>query len=234
MHSDNRSTFSAVNQVKIDIVSDIVCPWCYVGRRRLAAALAQLPELAAVITWQPFELFPQLPTAGRERHAHMAQVFGSAGRRDDVFAHVAAVAAGEGLALDFAGIPTSPNTFDLHRLLWRARARGQQDAVAEALFRAFFTEHRDLSQPATLSALLHPLGWDAAETARFLRSDEGRAEVLTARRRHQQMGVRSVPCYLFNDTHALSGAQPTEAFVHALRAAARPAPARGPARPATA
>lgn len=109
-----------MNPVQIDIISDLVCPWCYIGRKRLAEAIAGLPDLETHIRWQPFELFPRIPVAGVDRHSQMADVFGSAQRRDTIFAQVAQAGQGEGLDFRFDTIPVSPNTFPLHRLLWKA------------------------------------------------------------------------------------------------------------------
>ena len=206
--------------VHIDIISDLVCPWCYIGRKRVGDALAQWPQLPVQIQWQPFELFPQLPPAGVERQAHMAQLFGSAQKRDAIFAHVAAAGRADGLDLKFRGITVSPNTFDLHRLVWKAYPAGFQDDLVNAFFRAFFTQHRDLSQPATLIDIMAAFGWSAAATRRFLDTDEGRAEVQARRLLYRQFGVSSVPFYIINNTLTISGAQPTDVFVAAIRKAA--------------
>lgn len=210
--------------VQIDILSDLVCPWCYIGRRRLSEALTLMPAVETRIRWQPFELFPQIPVSGVERHAHMAQVFGSARRRDAIFAQIAHTGQAEGLALRFDTIRRSPNTFSLHRLLWKAGQEGYQDSLALALFQAFFTENRDLTQPDQLAAVLELFGWSTTQLDRFLLSDEGAATVRHQQRLYRLAGITSVPTYLFNNQVILVGAQPPEQLIQAIAQAARIAP----------
>jgi predicted DsbA family dithiol-disulfide isomerase len=213
-------SLTMMNPVRIDIVSDLVCPWCYIGRKRLAKALAQIPEVETQIYWQPFELFPQLPVSGVERHDHMAQVFGSARRRDAVFAQVTDTAHSEGLILHFDSIPISPNTFFLHRLLWKAGQQGYQDELAQALFRAFFTESRNLGLPNQLVAVLEPFGWTTTDLNRFLVSDDAALMVRQQQRLYRLAGINSVPTYIFNNESILIGAQPPKQFVRAITEAA--------------
>jgi len=212
-----------MHSVQIDIISDLVCPWCYIGRKRLAKAVALLPDLETRIRWQPFELFPAIPLTGTERHTQMTAVFGSAQRRDGVFTQVAEAGRAEGLDLRFDTIPVSPNTFALHRLLWKADQEGFQDELAEALFHAFFTDNRDLTQADQLSDLLEPFGWSPAQTRQFLASDEGREITRDRQRLYRYIGITSVPTYIFNNQLTLVGAQPPEQFARAInRAAALP------------
>ncbi len=213
-----------MNSVRIDIISDLVCPWCYIGRLRLAKALAQLPDLETRICWQPFELFPQIPASGEARHPHMARVFGSANRRDAVFAQVARVGQAEGINLRFETIPRSPNTFTMHRLLWKAGLAGYQDELALVLFDAFFTQNRDLTQLSQLADLLEPFGWSMAQLEQFLSSDEGVAVVRHQQRLYQLAGITSVPTYLFNNQILLMGAQSTGQLRQTLSQAARMVP----------
>ncbi|MFD2570336.1 DsbA family oxidoreductase [Spirosoma soli] len=213
-----------MNPVQIDILSDLVCPWCYIGRRRLEDALTQIPEVETQIHWQPFELFPQIPVSGVERHTHMAQVFGSARRRDAVFAEVARTGQAEGIDLRFDTILHSPNTFLLHRLLWKAGQQGYQDALAMALFKAFFTENRDLTQRTQLDTVLAPFGWSPTQLDQFLTSHEGAATVRHQQRLYRFAGITSVPTYIFNNQIMLVGAQPPEQFVKVITQAARIAP----------
>ncbi|WP_063827460.1 DsbA family oxidoreductase [Fibrisoma limi] len=209
-----------MNPVRIDIVSDLVCPWCYIGRKRLANALAQIPEVETQIHWQPFELFPLIPVNGVERHAHMAKVFGSARRRDAVFAQVTQVGQTEGLDLRFDRIARSPNTFLLHRLLWKAGQEGYQDTLAMVFFNAFFTENRDLTQPDQIATILAPFNWSRADLDQFLASDEGASVVRHQQRLYRFAGVSSVPTYFFNNQLILVGAQPPDQFVQAVTRAA--------------
>jgi len=186
--------------------------------------MRQIPEVETQIRWQPFELFPQIPVSGVERHAHMTQVFGSVRRRDSIFAEVARTGQAEGMDLRFDTIRHSPNTFRLHRLLWKAGQQGYQDTLALALFKAFFTDNRDLTQLTQLATVLAPFGWSPSQLDQFLTSDEGTATVRHQQRLYQFMNITSVPTYILNNQIMLVGAQPPERFVKAITQAARIAP----------
>ena len=210
-----------MNPVRIDIVSDPVCPWCYIGRQHLGEALSQLGDIQTQLHWQPFQLFPHLPPAGVDYQTHLAKVFGSARRRDELLAGVKQAGATQGLALNFAGIGVLPNTFPLHRLLWKVGQLGFGDALARAMLAAFFTHNQDLSDPGQLAALLEPFGWPARATGQFLASQDGADQVRGQQRFYRLSGVRSVPTYLFNRRLALVGAQSPGRFQQALRRVAQ-------------
>jgi predicted DsbA family dithiol-disulfide isomerase len=196
----------------IEVVSDVVCPWCFIGKRRLERALALLDKRAAEVHWKPFELNPGAPKGGMERAAYRARKFGSAGHARQLEDRVAAVAAGEGLNMAFDRIARVPNTFDAHRLIWLAGQRGVQDAVVEDLFRAYFLEAEDVGDPAVLDrvAAAHGLKLDADAGAEAVRAEEHRARA---------KGVDGVPAFFVGGRHLASGAQSPELLASLLAAA---------------
>jgi predicted DsbA family dithiol-disulfide isomerase len=202
--------------VTIDIFSDVICPWCFVGKRRLEKGLA---GRAAAVRWHPFELNPDMPREGVERRAYRVKKFGSWERSLELDAQVGRAFAGEGLAFNPHKMARTPNTFDAHRIIWLAGERCAQDAVVEALFRAYFTDGRDLSDPATLAAVVAGGGLDAREVTELLAGDRGAAEVRESEQKGLRLGITGVPFFIVNGKVALSGAQPPEIF----RAAIEPA-----------
>src|SRR5262245_2848630 len=136
----------------IDIYSDVICPWCFIGKRRMERGVA-LAMQAATVRWHPFELNPDMPREGVERRAYRIKKFGSWERSLELDAQVSRAFAGEGLAFNSEKMACTPNTFDAHRIIWLAGEKGVQDAVVEALFRAYFTAGGDLSDRATLAAV---------------------------------------------------------------------------------
>ncbi len=203
-------------QIKIDVVSDIVCPWCYIGKRRLEQALETTGEAYPVtIAFHPFQLDPGVPAQGAPFVAYMNRRFGGDALRK--FEQVEKAGRSAGLDFRFAEIPKAINTFDLHRLLHLARENGNQYAVKEALMQAYFLDRKDLSEPDTIAEVMAPLGWTHDQTREVLASDRAAAEVRAAMQGYQQMGVRGVPFFILQDKYGLSGAQPPEVFVSAIR-----------------
>jgi predicted DsbA family dithiol-disulfide isomerase len=192
-----------------DVYSDVVCPWCFIGKRRLEKALA---GRAATVRWHPFELNPAMPREGVERRAYRVKKFGSWERSLELDAQVGRAFAGEGLTFNAEQMARTPNTFDAHRLIWLAGERGGQDAVAEALFRAYFTDGRDLSDRATLAAVAAEGGLGRAEVDELLAGERGAAEVRDREMSGRRLGISGVPFFVINDAVALSGAQAPEAF----------------------
>ncbi len=149
----------------IDVISDVICPWCFIGKRRLEKALR---DRAAAVRWHPFQLNPDMPREGIERKSYRIRKFGSWERSQELDAHVGAAGRGEGIAFNFDRMARTPNTLDAHRVIWLAGERGVQDAVVEALFLAYFTDGRDLSDRATLADVAAGAGLDRAEVAGLL------------------------------------------------------------------
>lgn len=191
----------------IDIVSDVICPWCYIGKRRLDKALAMLGNPADVrVTWRPFQLNPRMPQGGMERRAYRTAKFGSWEKSLALDAQVAVAGRGEGITFAFDKMMRTPNTLDAHRLLWLAGKLSVQDPVTESLFKGYFTVGADLNDRPTLVALAAEGGIPAADAERLLAGDEGRADVLAKETRYKALGVNGVPAFLLNGVPTFSGA----------------------------
>jgi predicted DsbA family dithiol-disulfide isomerase len=204
----------------IDIHSDVICPWCWIGKRRLEQALPAVPEAAgASVRWHPFQLNPGMPAAGMPRAEYRRRKFGSAEYAQALDARVTGVAAAEGLAFDLAGQARTPNTVLAHRLIWLAGRRGRQDAVVEALFAAYFSAGLDLGDAAVLARIAADHGFAAGEVARFLVGGEGEREVAAEEAEVRTAGIDGVPLFRIG-TERIAGAQPVAVFVAALRQAA--------------
>lgn len=200
----------------IDVISDVICPWCFIGKRRLEKALGNRP---ATVRWYPFQLNPDMPREGIERKSYRISKFGSWERSQELDAQVAAAGKGEGIAFNFDKMARTPNTLDAHRVVWLAGERGVQDAVVEALFLAYFTDGFDLSDRATLVEVAAGAGLDRAEVDEMLAGDKGLDVVRAAEDHGRRLGVSGVPFFVVNGRAALSGAQPPELFLQAFEQA---------------
>lgn len=200
----------------VDVISDVICPWCFIGKRRLEKALG---NRLAIVRWHPFQLNPDMPAEGIDRREYRMKKFGSWERSLELDAQVAAAGSGDGIAFNFDKMARTPNTLDAHRLIWLAGEWGIQDAVVEALFVAYFTDGRDLSDRVTLSDLAAEAGLDRAEVAKLLASDAGLDVIRAGDERARSLGVSGVPFFVLNGKVALSGAQPPELFRQAFEQA---------------
>ena len=211
------------NELRIDVWSDIACPWCYVGKRRLEAALALFPHRDAVeIVWRAFELDPSAPRE-RDRSVSYAErlskKYGTAVRDAEVrIKHLTDVAAQDGLDFRF-DIIRSGNTFDAHRVIHLAAERGKQDAVKERLLRAYLTEGELMSDPETLVRLAGEAGLDPEEVRALLASDANVKHVREDEDEARKLGISGVPFFVMGGKYAVSGAQPTEVLLRALQRA---------------
>jgi predicted DsbA family dithiol-disulfide isomerase len=207
-----------MNPLTIEIYSDLICPWCYIGRRRLGEALKHLEvgELPNIV-WRPFELNPNLPKSGLDRRAYRTAKFGSWERSQAMDREVAETGKTLGLTFHYDRVLVTPNTLAGHRLLWWARETGSQDALAEALFRAYFSEGHDLGKLELLTDVAAEVGLSREQARRFLQSDQGRGEVLAEEREARRRGLNSVPFFLLNGIPAFAGAQPPGTFIEAFR-----------------
>jgi predicted DsbA family dithiol-disulfide isomerase len=207
----------------VDVVSDVVCPWCYIGKRKLEAALARLradePGLAPTVRWHPFELNPDLPVEGISRAAYLENKFGGKARAAEIYARVRAVGAEVGIAFDFDRIERQPNTRDAHRLIAWAQQRGDAGALVERLFRAYFIEGRWVGERDLLAALAVDSGLPGDEVRAMLASDVYRAEVEAEYREAQEAGITGVPFFIFNGRTAISGAHDPDVLLEAIAAA---------------
>jgi predicted DsbA family dithiol-disulfide isomerase len=213
----------------IDIISDVVCPWCFVGKRRLESALKlyreRNPDAAEPkITWHPFQLNPDMPPEGVDRDEYVRRKFG-AERAGQVYGRITAVGREIGIPFDFAKVTRQPNTLAAHSLIALAIDAGKQDAVVEAFFRAFFLEGKDLTSSETLAEVAVGAGLDAGDVKAFLGSANARAHIEAEDKQARQIGVEGVPFFIFNRRLAVSGAQAPEALLEAmLEAEKEPAP----------
>ncbi len=198
--------------VIIDVVSDVVCPWCYLGKRRLEAALK--PESDVQIRWRPFQLDPTIPPEGLDRRAYMRAKFGDGPRLADAHARLKALGAEVGIAFDFEAIQRAPNTLDAHRLIRFATQAGLGDAVKELLFADYFERGRDIGDRAVLNQAALDCG--LGDVTERLASDEGADEVRREIVEAQEMGVQGVPFFIFASKYAVSGAQSEEVLRQAL------------------
>ena len=205
--------------LRIDIVSDAVCPWCYIGKRQLERALAMLaPEgLRFSVHWNPFQLNPDMPKEGRDRAAYRAWKFGSAERARELDARVAEAAAGVGLGFRTELMLRTPNTLDAHRLIWLAGQEGVQDAAMEAVFAAYFARGADIGDAEVLADCAAEAGMDRAAVAEFLSGEAAAAEMLAADQAAREAGVNGVPSFFLDGYGLYSGAVPAETMAETLR-----------------
>ena len=204
----------------IKVVSDLVCPWCYVGKRRLEAALELIQEPTTFsVSWHPFQLNPDLPSKGMDRREYCNRKFGSWAKCEEMFERIREVGQTVGIEFRFEKQRIIPNTLNAHRVIWLAGREGVQDAVMEALFRAYFCEGVDLSNDSELIDVAVDSGLDRSVLRRMLSSDRGMGEVLFEEQEVKALGISSVPLFIMADKVAVSGAQPAETLVAAYRQA---------------
>ena len=207
----------------IDVYADVVCPWCYIGERRLQEAVravrAAQADLDVALRWRPFQLQPQMPEGGLPWRAFAEQKFGGWDRAEAAFRHVQAAGASEGVRFDFARVATAPNTVDAHRLILFARERDREWAMAETLFAAYFTHGADLNDRDELARTSERVGLDGADVQAYLATDEGREAVEQSQEQARRLGVGGVPFYVLGGRYGLSGAQPASALASAIQQA---------------
>ncbi|MGE5147076.1 MAG: DsbA family oxidoreductase [Candidatus Eiseniibacteriota bacterium] len=200
--------------IRIDIVSDTVCPWCFIGKRRLEAALQQHGDGEPVtIVWRPFQLNPEMPEGGLDRREYLEAKFGGPAGAKQVYDRIRQAGQSAGLELNFEAIPRTPNTVNSHRLIHRATALGKQNEIVEALFRAYFLEGRDIGSIDTLVEYAASVGLPEAEIRAYLESDEDAELIRGLDAQARQMGIQGVPCFIFNNQYAVSGAQEPAIFL---------------------
>jgi predicted DsbA family dithiol-disulfide isomerase len=201
--------------MKIDIFSDPVCPWCYIGKRRLARALESRPSYRPALRWRAYQLNPTMPEEGMERQLYLAMKFGSPEQARRIYDQISQVGTTEGIDFRFDRIAVTPNTIDAHRMIRFADRIGRAmavDAMVGALFRAYFLEGRDIGDPEVLATLAGETGLDPIAARAHLAGDADLAEVLEEDMHARRVGIEGVPCFIVNGRYALSGAQEPEAF----------------------
>jgi predicted DsbA family dithiol-disulfide isomerase len=200
--------------LRIDVVSDIVCPWCYIGTRRLEQAIDSLDGAgsaeAPLVAYHPFLLDPSIPAAGVDLREQLRRKYG--GDPEAMFARVEAAARETGIPLDFAKVQRMVSTVGAHTLLRHAAARGTQRALADALFEAYFLDGRDIGQATVLAVLAERQGFSADEALRLIGDEKERRRTREDAEESEQRGVEGVPFFMFGDRLALSGAQPLKVF----------------------
>lgn len=209
----------------IDVVSDVVCPWCFIGKRRLEGALALYAKAhpdapAPAITWRPFQLNPGMPDEGMAREDYVQRKFGRQGGA--VYDRVAAVGREVGIAFAFDQIKRQPNTLAAHSLIELAQARGVQDAVVEALFKAYFLDGVDMTDRAKLIDVARAAGLDAEEAGKWLDDAQAREAAAAEEARAREIGIEGVPFFIFNGKVAISGAHPSATLFEAMQQAEAP------------
>ena len=204
----------------VDIVSDVICPWCYIGKRRLERAFKALPSGKSVhVRWLPYQLNPQMPAAGMNRQEYRSAKFGSWQKSQELDAQVAAVGATEGIVFAYDRVDRTPNTLDAHRLIALAAKEGVQDSVVEALFRGYFTEGKDISNRAVLLDVVLQAGLDRNRAEVFLKNEgDIHEEEIEARR----LDVSGVSYFVINNAVGISGARSVAEFLAAFEQASEP------------
>lgn len=195
---------------RLDIISDVVCPWCYLGAANHLKAMADRGASPFAIRWRAYQLDPSIPAEGLERTAYMLAKFGEQGRIDAAHERLAEMGRTVGLAFRFDRIRRAPNSLDAHRLIRWAEADSLQTRTAMAIFQAYFEEGQDISDPEVLLAIARAIGLDVSAIDRLLGGDTDRAEVSAEAEAAREMGVTGVPTFLIGGRYAVSGAQPPD------------------------
>jgi len=204
----------------INVSFDLICPWCYIGKRRLQRALGLRPAFTAELHWHPFLLNPTMPREGEDHKGYLLNKFGSEARVRRLLGAIETTGQSEEISFNFDDIETTPNTVDAHRLVRYAHEFGQDETVVEALFRAYFSEGRDIGSMSELCAIGCSVGLDGQAVQAHLESSTDIAWVQDQNEVSHRLGINGVPCFLINDEMALQGAHPAEIIARLLDAAA--------------
>ena len=204
----------------IEVVHDFVCPWCYLGVKRLSLLLARRRDLNVEMVWRPFLLNPDMPRSGMTRSDYMVRKYGAEERGRRLFNSITELGAAEGIEFNFAAILRAPSSVDAHRLIRYAQTFGVADILVDEIFRAHFVEGLDIGEPATLVRLAALQGMDARATTLFLASSEGTEFVHAENLHAHRLGINGVPCFLIDGEHAIAGAQEVEVLERLIDLAA--------------
>jgi predicted DsbA family dithiol-disulfide isomerase len=202
--------------IKLDILSDPVCPWCMIGKARLDRALESRPNHQFEIEWHPFQLNPDMPAGGMDRATYLEDKFGGREQAVEVYARVDAAARDSGIEIDWEAIPRIPNTLDAHRLIHWAGLEVRQTPVVSALFRAYWKEGRDIGDRDTLADIADAAGLDAAMVRRLLGTEADAEDIRTRDAHARERGVTGVPTFIIANKHVVPGAQPPELWVQLI------------------
>lgn len=196
--------------VTLDILSDPICPWCYIGKTHLDKAMAAVPDHPFVIQWHPFQLNPDMPAEGMDRRAYLEGKFGGKDAAVKAYAPVVENAKAAGLEINFEGMKRTPNTINAHRLIHWAGLESKQIKAVDALFHAYFVDARDIGDSEVLGDIADMIGLDASVVMRLLASDADLDDIRKRDADSREMGVNSVPTFIVAGKHAVPGAQPPE------------------------
>ena len=205
-------------RVRIDIFSDTICPWCWIGKRRLERTLEARPDLDAEVVWHAFQLNPTMPAQGMDRRTYLETKFGGADHARAIYGRVIAEGARESLPFDFGAIPRTPNTLDSQRLVrWAAGQPSGQTPMVEALFEAYFAQGQDVGDVEVLIRVAAAAGYDESGARELLASNAGGAEVTREDMRARSAGITGVPCFILDGKVAVPGAVEPEVFLRVFR-----------------
>lgn len=202
--------------VKLDIISDPICPWCYIGKANLDAAIAETGIDPFEIEWRIFQLNPDMPADGMDRQEYLQAKFGGPDGAKQVYGRIAEHASGSGLDLKFDKIPRTPNTMDAHRLIRWASTTGAQDALVKRLFVLYFEEGADIGDHGVLLDVAEEIGMEREVVAKLLKGDADRQLLADEDKSAREMGVTGVPCFIVDGKYVVQGAQPPEMWVKVI------------------
>ena len=202
--------------IKLDIMSDPICPWCYIGKAHLDRALESEPDHPFAIEWHPFQLNPDMPAEGMDRRAYLEGKFGGKEGAVRAYAPVVEHAEKAGLKINFEAMQRTPNTLNAHRLIHCAGIEGRQTAAVSALFKAYFVDARDIGDAEVLADIADGIEMDASVVTRLLATDEDMEDIRKRDAHSREMGINSVPTFIVGGRHAVPGAQPPELWKKVL------------------
>jgi len=203
-------------RLQLDVVFDVICPWCYIGKRRLERALGRRPDLALDITWRPFLLNPDMPPGGMPRQEYLVRKFGGEERARRLYAAIAEVGRSEGIAFAFERIQRTPSSIDAHRLVRWAARQGRGGVMAETLFGAYFERGLDIGARPVLAGLAGECGLDRRDAFSWLIGEADAEIVASENLRAHRLGITGVPCFVIAGRHAIAGAQEPEVLERLL------------------
>lgn len=213
----NPEARASIPTVQVTVISDAICPWCYIGKANLDVAIDSLAgDIDVTVDWKPFELNPDMPEGGMSRRDYRSAKFGSWARSQELDAQVETAARQAGVEIHHERMHRTPNTFAAHRVIWLAGRHGVQHTVVDALFHAYFVEGQDIGQAEVLAELAERAGLASVSILAFLQGEEGVDEVRAELAQAHQLGVSGVPTFIFAGRTALSGAQPPEVIREAI------------------
>tara|TARA_R110002051_G_scaffold71624_5_gene129384 strand:+ start:23736 stop:24425 length:690 start_codon:yes stop_codon:yes gene_type:complete len=205
------------DKIKIDVISDVACPWCYVGKKRLEKAIKEWDGVKIEIEWHPFQLDPNIPKEGLDRDTYLTNKFGSVDGPLEMTKRLEVTGKEEGINFNFGNEWLAVNTLPLHQLLHIAGEEGFKDALKERLMKAYFDENLHLNDFAVLNTIMAEYNWSTEKTEKILNNDSIAYAVKQEIAHYQQRGVNSVPFFIINDTYGISGAQPPAVFLEAFK-----------------